>query len=92
MNISPVAICIRSALQPHINHFHKIDYAGTHETTATQHDSRQPGDTLIDNLVDNIFEDIEAIIRRHHQPEIQKRERSEGTSGVTTTGKIEVGI
>ena len=92
MNISPVAISIRSALEPHINHFYKIDYAGTHETNGTQNYSRQTEDALVDNLVDNIFEDIEAIIRRHHQPEVQKRERPEGTSGVTPTGKIEVGI
>jgi hypothetical protein len=62
MNISSVATSIRAALEPHISHFHEVGSAGTHSTIGTQEYSWRPEDELVDSMVDEIFEDIDAII------------------------------
>lgn len=77
-----------TAYQP----LYDIESAGTHGPNNSQDNSRRPDDGLVDAMVDHIFEDIQAIIQRHYQSEVRKRELPEAKSHVTPTEKIEVGI
>ena len=72
MDISSVATGLRTALEPHIGHFTDIESTGTPAPNRSPDNSHRSEDELVDAMVADLFEDIQAIIQRHYQSELKK--------------------